>query len=147
MAKLKLIFTNLLTAVITAVVVSAFWIYAYGNRSGGTDDKVEAAGDKVVLAGDINTWQNNKGGRVAHDQLVKAGYFDTANAQSAVNLKYSTINHFKTRVSPGATGFGSRIDVIMVKGSRGAKRFVNVMKPVDSSRPSDHNMIVADVVL
>jgi murein DD-endopeptidase MepM/ murein hydrolase activator NlpD len=52
MAKLKLIFTNLLTAVVTAIVVSAFWIYAYGNRSDGGDtgdDRVEAAGDKVEL--------------------------------------------------------------------------------------------------
>jgi murein DD-endopeptidase MepM/ murein hydrolase activator NlpD len=52
MAKLKLIFTNLLTAVVTAAVVSAFWIYAYGNRGGPGakgDDRVEAAGDKVEL--------------------------------------------------------------------------------------------------
>src|SRR5688500_4743923 len=52
MAKLKLIFTNLLTAVVTAIVVSAFWIYAYGNRVGSGDrgdDRVEAAGDKVEL--------------------------------------------------------------------------------------------------
>jgi murein DD-endopeptidase MepM/ murein hydrolase activator NlpD len=33
MGKLKLIFTNLLTAVIVAAVTSAFWIYAYGNAN------------------------------------------------------------------------------------------------------------------
>jgi murein DD-endopeptidase MepM/ murein hydrolase activator NlpD len=32
MGKLKLIFTNLLTAVIVAAATSAFWIYAYGNE-------------------------------------------------------------------------------------------------------------------
>jgi murein DD-endopeptidase MepM/ murein hydrolase activator NlpD len=32
-AKLKLILTNLVTAVVVAVVTSAFWIYAYGNRT------------------------------------------------------------------------------------------------------------------
>lgn len=109
--------------------------------------KVNTSGDRVVIAGDINTWQNNKGGHAAHDHLVRGGYFDTANAQTRVNLQYPTINHFKTKLTPGSNGFGSRIDVITVKGSRGAKRFVNVMKPVDSSRPSDHNMIVADVIL
>ena len=52
MAKLKLIFTNLLTAMLTAVLVSAFWISAYGNKSGGEDEddaKVETAGEKVTL--------------------------------------------------------------------------------------------------
>jgi len=51
--KLKLIFTNLITAVVTAVVVSAFWIAAYGgdSKDGGSkgDGEVEASGDKVVV--------------------------------------------------------------------------------------------------
>lgn len=109
--------------------------------------QLNTTGDKVVLAGDINTWQNNKGGYRAHDHLVSSGFFDGAAAQSRVNFQYSTINHFDTRLSPGSNGFGSRIDVIMVKGSRGSKRFANIMRPVDSSRPSDHNMIVSDLVL
>ncbi len=50
---MKLIFTNLLTAIVTALLVSAFWVSAYGNRDGGADatkdGKVETAGDKVVL--------------------------------------------------------------------------------------------------
>ena len=48
MAKLKLIATNFLTAVVTAAVTSAFWISAYGN-GGGDDGKVKGAGDSVVL--------------------------------------------------------------------------------------------------
>jgi murein DD-endopeptidase MepM/ murein hydrolase activator NlpD len=50
--KLKLIFTNLLTGVVTAAVVSAFWIKAYGggsSKADGGDGRIEAAGDKVVL--------------------------------------------------------------------------------------------------
>jgi murein DD-endopeptidase MepM/ murein hydrolase activator NlpD len=47
MGKLKLIFTNLLTAVIVAAVTSAFWIYAYGNKR--DEPKVKAAGDSVVV--------------------------------------------------------------------------------------------------
>lgn len=49
MGKLKLIFTNLITAVVTAVVVSAFWIAAYGNGADETDGKIETAGDKVLV--------------------------------------------------------------------------------------------------
>lgn len=48
MAKLKLVFTNLITAVVTAVVVSAFWIAAYGGEAEG-DGEVEVAGDKIVV--------------------------------------------------------------------------------------------------
>ena len=109
--------------------------------------KVNTAGDKVIIAGDINTWQNNKGGYAAHDYLVGAGYFDGAAAQTRVNFQYSTSNKFATRQPVSSNGFGSRIDVVMVKGSKGAKRFHNVTKVVDSSRPSDHNMIVTDLVL
>jgi murein DD-endopeptidase MepM/ murein hydrolase activator NlpD len=47
MGKLKLIFTNLLTAVIVAAVTSAFWIYAYGNKR--DEPKVQASGDSVVV--------------------------------------------------------------------------------------------------
>jgi murein DD-endopeptidase MepM/ murein hydrolase activator NlpD len=46
MGKLKLIFTNLLTAVIVAVVTSAFWINAYGDKG---EKKLEAAGDSVLV--------------------------------------------------------------------------------------------------
>lgn len=109
--------------------------------------KVNTTGDKVVIAGDINSYQNNKGGYAAHDHLVSAGYFDGAAAQYRGNLQYSTSNGFATRQPVGSLGFGSRIDVVMVKGSKGAKRFKNVTKVVDSDRPSDHNMIVSDLVL
>jgi murein DD-endopeptidase MepM/ murein hydrolase activator NlpD len=44
MGKLKLIFTNLLTAIIVAVVTSAFWISAYGNGGNG---KVEEAAKEI----------------------------------------------------------------------------------------------------
>lgn len=46
MSRFKLVGTNLVTAVVTAAVTSAFWIAAYGNGDG---DGVEAAGDKVAL--------------------------------------------------------------------------------------------------
>ncbi len=42
MGKLKLIFTNLLTAVVVAAVTSAFWIHAYGNAAPSEDSPVVA---------------------------------------------------------------------------------------------------------
>ena len=49
MGKLKLIFTNLVTAVVVAAVTSAFWIYAYGNRGGAdTSEPVPEAVEKAV---------------------------------------------------------------------------------------------------
>ena len=35
----------------------------------------------------------------------------------------------------------------MVKGIKSALRYENVMNRVDSSRPSDHNLVVSDMVL
>jgi endonuclease/exonuclease/phosphatase family metal-dependent hydrolase len=115
--------------------------YAYG--------KVQAAshGEQVIIAGDINSWQNNAVGNAPHDFLVSKGFYDTAAAQTRVNIQYPTVNHFQTSLKPAGQGYGVRIDVVMVKGATGAKRFENVTKRVDSARPSDHNLVVTDIVL
>lgn len=102
---------------------------------------------EIVVAGDINSWQNNKGGNTPHDLLVRAGFLDTAGAATRINTQYSTINHFRRSLSPSAQGMGSRIDVVMVRGAKVATRFENVTRKVDSTRPSDHNLVVGDVVL
>ena len=101
----------------------------------------------IVLAGDLNTWQNNQFGYDAHDAMVAGGYYDTAAARSQVNVRFTTMNHFATTVPTSTTGWGSRLDVITVKGATGAARFENVMRVTDSNRPSDHNMVVADLRL
>ena len=99
----------------------------------------------VVFGGDINTWQNNKVGYTAHDKLIAAGFYDTAAAQQQVKLHYTTINDFKTTLTDPSPGFGSRIDVVAVKGVTGAAYWENVMEPTDSTRPSDHNLVVAHI--
>ena len=101
----------------------------------------------VVLAGDLNTWQNNKAGYGAHDALVASGYYDTAAALTQVNVRYTTLNAFARTIPANASGWGARLDVITVKGVTGAARFENVMKVTDTNRPSDHNMVVADIRL
>lgn len=101
----------------------------------------------VFFGGDLNAWQNNKVGYSAHDALVADGYYDTAAATKQVDITYSTMNSFATVMEPGTNGFGSRLDAILVKGVRGAVRWENVMARTDANRPSDHNMVVADVRL
>ena len=64
-------------------------------------------------------------------------------AESRINAKYPTINHYKTTLAAK----GVRLDYVMVKGCKKMLRYENVMKRVDSSRPSDHNLVVSDIVL
>ncbi len=101
----------------------------------------------LVVAGDTNSWQTLSAGNGPHDALVTRGFADTAAAPHAVNLEYSTFNGFATNQHRYPQGFGSRLDLIMTKGFAGASSFENVTKASDSSRPSDHNMIVADTLL
>ena len=50
-------------------------------------------------------------------------------------------------MKPNVWGFGTRIDLVMIKGTTGANRFENVLESVDDARPSDHNLVLADLVL
>ena len=100
----------------------------------------------VIVAGDFNSWQNYRAGNSPHDALIAKGYTDSVAATTQVNLRYSTLNDFQKTLKPGAQGSGPRLDMILSKGMRGATRFENVMKVTDSSRPSDHNLILADLV-
>jgi endonuclease/exonuclease/phosphatase family metal-dependent hydrolase len=105
------------------------------------------AGDKIIYAGDFNSWQTNRAGDAPHEYLVSQGFHDTVDAATRINIKYPTINHYKTTVPAARSGHGVRLDYVMVKGSKRVLRYENVMKRVDSSRPSDHNLVVSDVVL
>ena len=100
------------------------------------------AGEKIIYAGDFNSWQTNRAGDAPHEYLVRQGFYDTVDADTRINVKYPTINHFNTTVSAKRI----RLDYVMVKGIKRAVRYENVMKRVDSSRPSDHNLVVSDVV-
>jgi endonuclease/exonuclease/phosphatase family metal-dependent hydrolase len=101
----------------------------------------------VMLGGDLNTWQNNKVGYTAHDTLIQNGFYDTAAAQKHTNLRFTTMNGFTTTLSDPGAGFSSRLDAVLVKGITGAAFWENVMEVTDSTRPSDHNMVLADVRL
>jgi endonuclease/exonuclease/phosphatase family metal-dependent hydrolase len=101
----------------------------------------------VVFTGDLNTFQFNQGGYDAHDALIAGSYYDTAAATTQVNARSTTMNHFYCTLTVPASGWGSRLDVVAVKGVRGAPRWENVMAATDCARPSDHNLVVADLRL
>jgi endonuclease/exonuclease/phosphatase family metal-dependent hydrolase len=101
------------------------------------------SGEKIIYAGDFNSWATNRGGDAPHKYLVGQGFSDTVAADKRINVKYPTVNHFETTLSVKPI----RLDYVMIKGSKQVLRYENVMKRVDSSRPSDHNLIVSDVIL
>ena len=118
---------------------------------------VNTAKVPVVLSGDINTWQNDKTGYAAHDAITAAGFYDTFAAARQVNPRYTTLNEFSTEMpmytgtnpdnGVDRQGWGSRLDVLTVKGVTGASYWENVFKNPDSARPSDHNMVISDIRL
>jgi len=101
----------------------------------------------VIFGGDINSWQTDRGHYAPHRALVARGFRDATAASVRLNIAYPTINHFKTKVQKSGSGSGVRLDVVMVKGGRQLKRYENKMAPVDPARPSDHNLVVADIVV
>ena len=107
-----------------------------------------AYGYPIIVAGDLNDWQNNpaSNGWAPHDTLIKAGYFDTADAARTINLAYPTVNAFRPLYRDGS-GIGVRYDAIFTKGVRGANVFENRTFRVNGKWPSDHNMIDARITL
>lgn len=101
----------------------------------------------IVVAGDLNTFQAHMAGYDAHDALISSGFYDTAAAENQTAARYTTMNHMDTTLTLPSSGWGSRLDVITVKGVRGATDFENVMRVTDSNRPSDHNMVMSDIRL
>jgi endonuclease/exonuclease/phosphatase family metal-dependent hydrolase len=99
-------------------------------------------GEKIIYAGDFNSWKNRVGD-APREYLMRHGFSDTVAADTRINIKYPTINHFKTTMPAKRI----RLDVVLIKGMKQALRYENVMKRVDSSRPSDHNLVISDVVL
>lgn len=109
--------------------------------------KANPKGRKVIFGGDINSWQVSRVGHAPHDALLANGFWDTASASKVIDISYGTSNQFATEMKPNVWGFGTRIDLVMIKGTTGANRFENVLEPVDEARPSDHNLVLADLVL
>lgn len=109
-------------------------------------NKINIHNVPVMIAGDFNSWQNDRYGDSAHDVLTSARYADSYAASQLVNGQYGTFNGNAVTVAPGVNDFGTRLDKIMTYGFRGSKVWSNVVKVTDSARPSDHNMVISDLV-
>jgi endonuclease/exonuclease/phosphatase family metal-dependent hydrolase len=108
---------------------------------------IRKVGEPVVVAGDFNASQADKGGNAPHDYLVSQGFYDAAGAVQQVNLELPSLNHFDKVLQDDPQGYARRVDQILVYGAPGANRFVQVVKQTDPARNSDHNMVYADIAL
>ncbi len=79
--------------------------------------------------------------------MKNRGFRDSTAASSRIDAQYPTVNHWKRTLKANAKGRQVALDVVMAKGAKSFRKYENVMKVVDSSRPSDHNMVVSDLVL
>ncbi len=109
--------------------------------------KLNTSGLPVVFGADINSWESDRSGYAPHRYLVGKGYADTVYAPVRVNLGYPTVNHWKATLKKAKRGNGVRLDVVMVKGAARVLRWENQMQYRDSTRSSDHNMVLADIDL
>ena len=107
--------------------------------------RLNTTGLPVMFGGDINSWSTDRSRYAPHRYLVSKGFRDSVTAPGPINHLYPTVNHWRTTLKK--TKNGVRLDVVMVKGARAFTRWENKTNRVDSARPSDHNMVVADVVI
>jgi endonuclease/exonuclease/phosphatase family metal-dependent hydrolase len=109
---------------------------------------LNSKGYPMIIGGDINSWPRKRVGTHApHNYLAGKGFKDAVTAPSRIDVRYPTINHWNRVLRPRSSGVGVHLDVVMAKGVRSITHYENVMDVVDSSRPSDHNMVLADVRL
>ncbi|GAA3563619.1 hypothetical protein GCM10022197_18980 [Microlunatus spumicola] len=110
-------------------------------------NSIRQVDEPVIVAGDFNASQADKGGNGPHDFLVEQGFYDAAGAVQQVNLELPSLNHFDKVLKADPQGYARRVDQILVYGAPGANRFTQVVKQSDPARNSDHNMVYADLVL
>lgn len=101
---------------------------------------------RVIIAGDTNSWQNDRYGDSSHDLLVSNGFTDSYVATKTYNKQYGTFNDLADTSPLGVNKFGTRLDKIMSKGFHGASHWRNVTKLEGGIRPSDHDLVTSDLV-
>jgi endonuclease/exonuclease/phosphatase family metal-dependent hydrolase len=106
-----------------------------------------ADGKPIIFGGDINSWKTKIGSHAPFNYLYSQGFRDATRAPSRINEQYPTVNHFKTTLKPNRPGRQVALDVVMLNRGKRFNTYQNVMKPVDPNRPSDHNMVLTDLVL
>lgn len=106
-----------------------------------------AGGEPILFGGDLNSWRTKAGRHAPFDYLRGKGFVDGTTAPNRIDDRYPTVNHFKTTLKANAPGRQVALDVVMARGADRFTKYENVMKVSDSSRPSDHNLVYADLVI
>ena len=104
----------------------------------------------MIIGGDINSWPTQAGRQPCPAQLPdRQGLHGRCDGHPArIDVRVPDDQPLRTRVEAAqAAGSASASTSVMVQGRPGFSRYENVMKVVDTSRPSDHNMVAADIVL
>jgi endonuclease/exonuclease/phosphatase family metal-dependent hydrolase len=109
--------------------------------------KSRAGSKPIIIGADINSWRTKRGSHAPFNALKNRGFRDATAASSRIDARYPTVNHWRRTLKANAKGRQVALDVVMAKGAKSFRKYENVMKVVDSSRPSDHNMVVSDLVL
>jgi len=101
----------------------------------------------VILGGDINSWRTKAGSHAPYNYLYSKGFRDSTKAATKIDARYPTVNHWKSTLKMNAPGRQVALDVVVVKRAKSFRSYENVMKVKDTSRPSDHNMVVSNLVI
>ena len=109
--------------------------------------KSRAGSKPILFGGDINSWRTKRGSHAPFNALKNRGFHDSTAASRRIDAQYPTVNHWKRTLKANAKGRQVALDVVMAKGVKSFRKYENVMKVVDSRRPSDHNMVVSDLVI
>ena len=112
-------------------------------------DKVNrlAGGKPILFGGDLNSWKTKMGSDAPYNFLASRGFQDASAAATRVDAQYPTVNHWQGTLNASAEDRQVALDVVMAKGAIGFDSYENVMNVVDSNRPSDHNMVISNLVL
>ena len=112
-------------------------------------DKVNSlAGSKpILLGGDINSWHTKRGSHAPFNALKSSGFDDATAAPILTNAQYPTVNHWHGTLNANAEASQVALDVVMAKGVINIDSYENVMNVTDMYRPSDHNMVISNLVL
>jgi hypothetical protein len=58
--------------------------------------RLSRPGEKIIFAGDFNSWTKDRAGDAPPAYLMCHSFCDTVAVDTQINIKYPTINHFKT---------------------------------------------------
>ena len=112
-------------------------------------DKVNGlAGSKPILfGGDLNSWHTKRGSHAPFNALKSDGFDDATAAATLIDAAYPTVNHWHGTLNASAQAHQVALDVVMARGALSFHTYENVMDAIDAYRPSDHNMVISDLVL